>query len=68
MTGDTVAMREVKTGIQDNDYIQVLNGLQEGDKVVTGPYAAIARKLKGGARVVVVDKKGKSSDAKASAD
>ncbi|HOY06215.1 MAG TPA: efflux RND transporter periplasmic adaptor subunit [Saprospiraceae bacterium] len=68
VTGDTVAMREVKTGIQDNDYIQVLNGLQEGDKVVTGPYAAIARKLKGGARVVVVDKKGKSSDAKASTD
>jgi HlyD family secretion protein len=65
VTGDTVAMREVKTGIQDNDYIQVLNGLQEGDKVVTGPYAAIARKLKGGTRVVVVDKKGKSSDAKA---
>jgi HlyD family secretion protein len=68
VTGDTVAMREVKTGIQDNDYIQVLNGLQEGEKVVTGPYSAIARKLKGGTRVVVVDKKGKSSDAKASAD
>lgn len=68
VTGDTVAMREVKTGIQDNDYIQVLNGLQEGEKVVTGPYSAIARKLKGGTRVVVVDKKGKSSDAKASTD
>ena len=65
VVGDTVAMREVKTGIQDNDYIQVLNGLQEGDKVVTGPYAAIARKLKGGTRIVVVDKKGKTSDAKA---
>ena len=67
ITGDTVAMREVKTGIQDNDYIQVLTGIQEGEKVVTGPYSAIARKLKGGTRVVVVDKKGKSSDAKASA-
>lgn len=65
VTGDTVAMREVKTGIQDNDYIEVINGLQEGDKVVTGPYSAIARKLKGGTRVVVVDKKGKNSDAKA---
>lgn len=65
VTGDTVAMREVKTGIQNNDYIQVLSGLQEGEQVVTGPYAAIARKLKGGTRVVVVDKKGKASEAKA---
>ncbi len=65
VTGDTVAMREVKTGIQDNDYIQILNGLQEGEKVVTGPYAAIARKLNGGTRVVVTDKKGKSSETKA---
>lgn len=68
ITGDTVAMREVKTGIQDNNYIQVVNGLQEGDQVVTGPYSAIARKLKSGSRVVVVDKKGKSADAKASSD
>jgi len=64
VTGDTVAMREVKTGIQNNDYIQIINGIQEGEQVVTGPYAAIARKLKGGARVVIVDKKGKSSEAK----
>lgn len=64
IVGDTVAMREVKTGIQNNDFIQVLTGLQEGDKVVTGPYSAIARKLKGGTRVVVVDKKGKSTEAK----
>ena len=68
VTGDTVAMREVKTGIQDNDFIQVVSGLQEGEKVVTGPYAAIARKLKGGMRVRVTDKKNKSGEAKATDD
>lgn len=68
VTGDTVAMREVKTGIQDNDFIQVVSGLQEGEKVVTGPYAAIARKLKGGMRVRVTDKKNKSGEAKATED
>ncbi len=68
VTGDTVAMREVKTGIQDNDYIEILSGIQEGEKVVTGPYAAIARKLKGGSRVVVVDKKGKATEAKTEED
>jgi HlyD family secretion protein len=57
VTGDTVAVREVKTGIQDNDYIEILSGLQEGENVVTGPYSAIARKLKSGTRITVTDKK-----------
>lgn len=65
VTGDTVGIREVKTGIQDNDYIEVLTGLQEGETVVTGPYSAIARKLKGGSRIVVADKKkGENKDKK----
>jgi len=49
--GDTVAMREVKTGIQDNDYIEIVSGLEEGELVVTGPYSAVARKLKSGSRI-----------------
>jgi HlyD family secretion protein len=57
VTGDTVAVREVKTGIQDNDYIEVLSGLQEGETVVTGPYSAVARKLKSGSRITITDKK-----------
>ncbi len=57
VVGDTVAVREVKTGIQDNDHIQILSGLQEGETVVTGPYSAIARKLKSGARINIQDKK-----------
>ena len=57
VTGDTVGIREVKTGIQDNDFIEVLSGLQEGETIVTGPYSAVARKLKGGSRIIVTDKK-----------
>lgn len=52
---DTVGVREVKTGIQDNDHIEILTGLEEGETVVTGPYSAIARKLKGGSRIVISD-------------
>ncbi|HKK80324.1 MAG TPA: efflux RND transporter periplasmic adaptor subunit, partial [Phaeodactylibacter sp.] len=52
--GDTVAMVEVKTGIQDDTYIQVLKGLQEGDEIVVAPYAAVARKLKEGEEIQVV--------------
>jgi len=57
VVGDTVGIREVKTGIQDNDHIEILSGLQEGETVVTGPYSAVARKLKSGSRIRVADKK-----------
>ncbi len=48
VVGDTVAMVEVTTGIQDPDYIQILTGLQADDVVVTGPYNTIAKKLEPG--------------------
>ncbi len=56
VSGDTVGIREVKTGIQDNDFIEILSGLQEGDKVVTGPYSAISRKLKSGSAITIKQK------------
>ncbi len=66
VVGDTVGIREVKTGIQDNDYIEIVSGLQEGETVVTGPYSAIARKLKGGSKITVADKKKGDADKKKS--
>jgi HlyD family secretion protein len=59
VAGDTVAIREVKTGIQDNDYIEIVSGLQEGDQIITGPYAAISRKLKSGSKITITDKNAK---------
>lgn len=52
---DTVKMVEVSSGIQDDTYIQILTGLNEGDEIVIGPYSAVSRKLKEGAKVRKVD-------------
>lgn len=68
VVGDTVAVREVKTGIQDNDYIEVISGLQEGETVVSGPYSAIARKLKSGMRVRKQEEKSTDKDKKEKTD
>lgn len=51
-----VYIRDVKTGIQDNQYIQITSGLKEGEQVVIAPYGAIARTLKDKSRVKTVDK------------
>jgi len=51
-----VEKRVVKTGIQDMNYIQVLNGLNEGEQIITAPYNAISKTLKTGAKVTVVPK------------
>jgi HlyD family secretion protein len=51
VSADTVSMVEVKTGIQDDTYIQILSGLKEGQEIVVGPYTAISRKLKQGDRI-----------------
>lgn len=59
-SADTVGIREVKTGIQDNDYIQILSGLEEGETVVSGPYSAISRKLKAGSQVTIADENAKN--------
>ncbi|MFH0866315.1 MAG: efflux RND transporter periplasmic adaptor subunit [Bacteroidota bacterium] len=47
---------KVKTGIQDNTYIQILEGLTEKQEVVTAPYKAISKLLKDGDKVKKVDK------------
>lgn len=54
-SGDTVRMQKVKTGIQNDTYIEVVDGLSAGDEVITGPYAAVARKLKSGEEVQIVE-------------
>lgn len=49
-----VKMQLVKTGIQDDQYIQILSGLTEGKEVVVAPYLSISKKLKNGTAVKVV--------------
>lgn len=49
-------MVEVKTGIQNDTYIQILEGLKEGDEVITAPYLSISKTLKEGQKVKIVSK------------
>ncbi|HET9056845.1 MAG TPA: efflux RND transporter periplasmic adaptor subunit [Chitinophagaceae bacterium] len=52
----TVKKVKIKTAIQDNEYIEVVEGLKEGDEVISAPYNAIAKTLKDGQKVKVVPK------------
>ena len=45
--------RQVETGIQSDELIEILEGLQEGEEVVTGSYRAISRDLENGAIVTI---------------
>jgi HlyD family secretion protein len=47
---------EVKTGIQDNDFIQVISGLTDKQEVICGPYSAVSKSLKEGTKIKIVRK------------
>lgn len=43
--GKYAVSKDVKTGIQDNSYIEILSGINENDKVISAPFSAISKKL-----------------------
>ena len=47
-------LKPVKTGIQDNTYIEITEGLDEDADIVVAPYSAISRQLKNEMNVEVV--------------
>jgi HlyD family secretion protein len=49
--GDRVRTAPVKRGISDDDYTEILEGLHEGQEVVSGGYKAISRDLEDGKRI-----------------
>ena len=57
VSGDTAKMVEVKTGIQDNKYIQVTAGLKGDEEVIAAPYSLISKKLKNGMKIQSVSEK-----------
>jgi HlyD family secretion protein len=59
--GGKAIAKQVKTGIQSDELIEILEGLEEGDEVVTGSYRAISKDLKNGA-VVTVNNEAKKTD------
>lgn len=52
-----VSLVKVKSGIQDNTYIHIIEGLTKDQEVVIAPYRAISKTLKDGDKVKKVDKK-----------
>jgi HlyD family secretion protein len=50
-------MIQVKTGISDFENIEIVSGLKEGQEIIAGPYATVAKKLKEGDLVKKKDPK-----------
>lgn len=50
-------MREVEIGIQDNVNIEIKNGIEEGEEVITAPYSLVSKTLRDGDEVRKTDRK-----------
>jgi HlyD family secretion protein len=50
---ETARMLPVKRGISDEEYVEILEGLEEGQTVIAGGYKAINRELEDGKKVVI---------------
>jgi len=60
----SVVARQVETGIQSDDMIEILSGIDADEEVVTGSYRAISTDLQNGAQVNINnDPNSKSDDA-----
>ncbi|QRM89103.1 efflux RND transporter periplasmic adaptor subunit [Lacinutrix sp. WUR7] len=46
--GSKAKLRVVKTGVQDNSNIEIIEGLQEDEEIITGPYNTVTKSLKNG--------------------
>jgi HlyD family secretion protein len=53
---NTASIIQVTTGIQDNNYIEILSGLKGTETIVSGPYKTVNTKLKNKSKVTVVEK------------
>jgi HlyD family secretion protein len=57
ITDGTYAIaKDVKTGIQDNSFIEITSGIKEGDQVISAPFSAISKKLSDSTLVQIVKK------------
>lgn len=57
-------MLEVKTGISDDTYIEIISGLKGGEAVISGPYRAISKELENGAKISMQSKRKGEPDKK----
>lgn len=52
----------VKTGIQNDTYIEILEGLTVGETVISGPYNTITKELRGGEKVTILKEDAKKKN------
>lgn len=55
-------LRIVKTGISDFDNMEIVEGIEEGEEVISGPYLAVSKKLEDGD--LIEEKEDKDEDDK----
>ncbi|MBA4322269.1 MAG: efflux transporter periplasmic adaptor subunit, partial [Odoribacter sp.] len=54
--GTYAVAKDVKTGIQDNSFIEITSGIKEGDQIITAPFSAISKKLSDSTLIQAVKK------------
>jgi HlyD family secretion protein len=59
-----VKMVPVKRGISDEEYVEIVEGLQEGQTVISGGYKAINRELEEGKKVLIDNSSEKKDEKK----
>ncbi|MFA7289183.1 MAG: efflux RND transporter periplasmic adaptor subunit [Melioribacteraceae bacterium] len=61
VNNNEIALKEVKAGISDDTYIEIISGLNVGDDVVIGPYKAISKDLENKSKVSVQSRGGNNN-------
>jgi HlyD family secretion protein len=51
LEGDQVKMIAVKTGISDSEHFEIVEGLTEGQQIISGGFKAISKDLEDGKKV-----------------
>lgn len=57
-------IKVIKTGIQDETYLEVLEGLKKEEEVITGPYTLVSKELKSGDAVILKKEESKEKSKK----
>ena len=56
VSNNTAKLYKVKTGISDDTYIEIVEGIDEKQEVVSGPYRSISKELEDNVKVMVQKK------------
>lgn len=60
--GNYSKMVEVKTGISDDTFMEIISGLSEGQKIISGPYKAISKELEDSVKVKITNNEGNKNN------